>query len=414
MDGPAEYRFDARDGRAPSVAVDRPNAKVANVYTFLGARTEWGETGSGIDSADFERQKFVPSKTSAPGRASFTVNARLAEPDAHGDFDDSPYQYHVGWTDDGGVPAALDHRFADRELARVDAVVAASGPDQRGFISQTVGGALPQRVVERYSPGFDWQTDFYQQPARFAFPADTFQQTAQPERFTLDRPVTRKWNAAVFGPALPLMPRPETWAGRLGDNVSVAVQMFTDQGQNRYGNSRTTTARTALHRDGVLVARTDVAGAVRATVPAGKGAFRLETQATRQGVSELSTEVSAAWTFGSDTVAGETAAALPLLAVRFAPELDDRNRTAAGRPFAFPVYVQRNGSAKPGDVRTTVRVSYDDGATWQPVPLVKFGDRWLAAVKHPRDAKFVSLRASAKDRDGNAVEQTIIRAYGLK
>jgi hypothetical protein len=32
---------------------------------------------------------------------------------------------------------------------------------------------------------------------------------------------------------------------------------------------------------------------------------------------------------------------------------------------------------------------------------------------HPRGAHFVSLRGSARDAQGNRVEQTIIRAYGL-
>ncbi|MBB5957107.1 hypothetical protein FHS29_003700 [Saccharothrix tamanrassetensis] len=65
-------------------------------------------------------------------------------------------------------------------------------------------------------------------------------------------------------------------------------------------------------------------------------------------------------------------------------------------------------------MRTTVQVSYGDGGRWKPVPLVKLGERRVAAVSHPAGAKHVSLRASAEDKDGNAVEQTIIRAYALK
>ncbi|GGS45729.1 hypothetical protein [Actinokineospora fastidiosa] len=41
------------------------------------------------------------------------------------------------------------------------------------------------------------------------------------------------------------------------------------------------------------------------------------------------------------------------------------------------------------------------------------GDRWHAALTHPADARFVSLRAQAKDTRGNAVDQTIVRAYAL-
>jgi hypothetical protein len=77
--------------------------------------------------------------------------------------------------------------------------------------------------------------------------------------------------------------------------------------------------------------------------------------------------------------------------------------------------VQRNGSTDLSQLRKpAVQVSYDDGATWQPVHLVRSRDQWLAVVAHPKDAKFVSLKAQANDASGNTVDQTIIRAYGLK
>jgi hypothetical protein len=61
-----------------------------------------------------------------------------------------------------------------------------------------------------------------------------------------------------------------------------------------------------------------------------------------------------------------------------------------------------------------VQVSYDDGATWRPVPVLGTGLERTALVFHPRGDGFVSLRASAVDSNGNAVEQTIIHAYALK
>ncbi|MEO6087217.1 MAG: hypothetical protein ABIQ18_29310 [Umezawaea sp.] len=103
------------------------------------------------------------------------------------------------------------------------------------------------------------------------------------------------------------------------------------------------------------------------------------------------------------------------MAVRFAPSLDDHNRAPAGRAFAIPVYAQRNGSATASGVGTPeIGVSYDDGASWAPAKVIKANGRWLAVVHHPVGATFVSLKAKAKDADGNSVEQTIIRAYGLK
>ncbi|CCH33118.1 S8 family serine peptidase [Actinosynnema sp. NPDC047251] len=411
--GPAALEFDARAGKRITTRVDEPEAAPGNASTLIAMKTEWGDTGSGVVGNTFDRQFYVPSRTSWPGRAAFTVQSVLARPDGDGRFVGSPYQYHVSSTDDGGIPADLAYRYADRDLARVESRVAASGPGQAGFLDQVAGGPLPLRVLHRYSPGVDWYGSFTQMANPTAFPPDTYQSDAAARRFRVGPATAVEWNKAVFGPAFPAVRRADDWAGRRGDQVRVSVPLFTDQDPGHYGYSQVTKARTTLHRDGVPVAESPDAGSLYAVVPAGKGSFRLHTEASRDGVAELSTQVSATWTFTSDTVAGDPAA-LPLSAVRFAPRLDEHNRAAAGRPFAFPVYVQRNGAAKPGDVRATVQVSYDDGASWKPVPLVKTGERWIAAVLHPAGAKFVSLRASAEDRAGNAVEQTIIRAYALK
>ncbi|NUT99655.1 MAG: peptidase S8, partial [Saccharothrix sp.] len=412
VSGDMALHFDARDTRSPSFAVDRPNAKTATSAIFFDMKTDWGDTGYGLIGARPEDLLFRPSTTSAPGRGTFSASASLAEPDAAGTFVGSTYQYHVNWTYDGAVPAAMDRRFADRDLVRVQAVAHTSAEGQTGFLRQMAGGPLPLRVTEYYSPGVAWYGNFLQMPEPNAFPPQTYQSTARGRTFTAGRPVTERWNVAVFGPAFPLGQRVYEWAGRSGDEISVYVPLFSDQDPNHYGGSAVDKAQTTLRRNGVLVADSPYAGTVDATVPAGRAEYALHAQANRSGVSDLSTSVTADWTFTSDTVAGDPAA-LPLLAVRFAPALDDRNRARAGRPFAFPVYVQRNGVATPGDVRTSVQVSYDDGGSWRPVPLVKFGERWLAAVSHPADAKFVSLKASARDAAGNAVDQTIIRAYAL-
>lgn len=147
-------------------------------------------------------------------------------------------------------------------------------------------------------------------------------------------------------------------------------------------------------------------------VPAEPGTYRLEATATRS-VSPLSTQVTTAWTFRSrETLDFEP---LPAMAVRFAPHLDDQNRARAGVPFAIPVYVQQQPGAEYGRLRTlVVDVSYDDGQTWRPVPVLGVGLERTALVFHPLGEGFVSLRASAVDRHGNAVEQTIIHAYALK
>lgn len=63
-------------------------------------------------------------------------------------------------------------------------------------------------------------------------------------------------------------------------------------------------------------------------------------------------------------------------------------------------------------------VSYDDGATWKSVRTSPAGDgSYSATIAHPplsRTAGAVSLRVHAVDSQGNAVDQTTYRAYGLR
>ncbi|GAB2962093.1 S8 family serine peptidase [Saccharothrix stipae] len=413
--GPTEVVFDARAGKPIALSVDERGAEAGYTEVYFRRTASWGETGTGFIGFRPGGVLFVPSKTSAPGAASFSVAGRLAKPDGNGTYVGSPYQYSVAWEHDGAVPDRLDRSFHRRDLAKVTSLVASAGPGTTGFRDQMAGGPLPLEVAEYYSPGHDWYGDFLQLPEPQAFPPQSSQATAQPRRFTAGRPVTEKWNAAVFGPAFPTPSWASEWAGRRGDEVVVSVPMFTDQDSNHYGFSEVTAGRTTLHRDGVLLAESPYDGSVSGVVPAGRGTYQLHTEAERSGVAELSTRVVADWSFTSEHVAGQEPAALPLLAVRFAPSLDAENRAAAGRPFAFPVYVQRNGETDArGVAKPAVQVSFDDGRTWRPAPLVKVGQRWLAAVVHPAGAKFVSLKAQARDAAGNAVDQTIIRAYGLR
>ncbi|MEU4765953.1 S8 family serine peptidase [Actinosynnema sp. NPDC023794] len=413
--GPAEFVFDARAGKPIALSVDEKDAEVGYTEVFFSRTASWGDTGTGFIGFPPGAVLFVPSKTSAPGAASFDVAGRLAKPDGNGSYLGSPYQYNVAWRHDGAVPERLDRSFQRRDLVKVKSLVSSSGSGTTGFRDQMAGGPLPLELTEYYSPGVDWYGSFMQMPEPQAFPPQSSQSTALSRRFTAGRTVTEKWNAAVFGPAFPTSTAVHEWAERLGDEVVVSLPMFTDQDPNHAGFSEVSAARTTLHRDGVLLAESPDDGYVAGVVPPGKGVYQLHAEAERSGVAELSTRVVADWSFTSEHVAGEEPAALPLLAVRFAPSLDAENRAAAGRPFAIPVYVQRNGvTGAQGVAKPAVQVSFDDGTTWRPAPLVKVGQRWLAAVVHPAGAKFVSLKAQARDAAGNAVDQTIIRAYGLR
>ncbi|MBP2330010.1 subtilisin family serine protease [Kibdelosporangium banguiense] len=414
VDRDTHLTLDARQGRKVSIAVERPNAQPGNTVMLAEANTASGYTNAGFGGVDFERQLWVPSRTSLPGAARFLVQARLAEPDGKGGFEGSDYQYNVFWENDGRVPDNLHRVFKDRSLGRVNTVSAAQAPDKMGYRDHMAGGPMPLRVTEYFSPELEWGMLFAQMRMAEFF-QETLMFTARPRRFAAGTERTERWNLAVFGPALPDNPVPDRWAGRLGDYMQVALPMFTDQSSTHVGYSEVDSARTTLSRDGKIIGQSNLAGTWDGEIPADRGTYKLDVATKRSGIAELSTAVQTTWTFASETVAGNTPAPLPLLVVRFAPLLDDNNRAPAGKPFMIPVYAQRNGTTSTEGVQTpSIQVSYDDGETWRPAGVSRFGSRWMALVDHPAGAKYVSLKARTQDAAGNAVDQTIIRAYALK
>ena len=179
--------------------------------------------------------------------------------------------------------------------------------------------------------------------------------------------------------------------------------------------------RTALYRDDVLIGESPFAGRGVFMLPPEPAQYRLEVTAVHDPRLELSTWVTAAWTFTSAHVeggggkGGGKGGGLPqaLSAVRFAPVLDEANALPAGRGHVVPVRVDgQAGSAAGAVAALSVDASFDDGDTWQPVRTVLLPGGGLAIVP-PAGPGYVSLRATARDTGGNTVEVTIIRAYRI-
>ncbi|MFB9200010.1 S8 family serine peptidase [Nonomuraea spiralis] len=225
-------------------------------------------------------------------------------------------------------------------------------------------------------------------------------------RYRAGQVATEWWNRGVFGPSLPSGDQRGDSVSRTGDVISADLWMFGD-GRGSLGYSSRAGEHTALYRDGVLVGEAPSLTA-GFSVPAGRAEYRLVAEAERGAPATLSTRVSAAWTFRSDTT--DALARLPVSVVSFAPELDARNTAPAGRSFTVPVSVRPLPGSAAGRTRDlSVEVSYDDGATWAKAQ-VRHSE---VVLRHPDGDGFVSLRAKSIDVSGNVVEQTVIRAYRI-
>jgi Subtilisin-like serine proteases len=343
----------------------------------------------------------------------------------------TPYLYHLAWVRAGRVLTGLtrDVRRADLATVRarygrqVDGTsawtrtlgivpgVSESGwlalipftlPYERTEYLNTDGGIRWDREFEEWLPGAhggDEQTVAIQDVRGLVYRRGT---------------VTReRWNQGVFGPTLASPTEPEEWISRTGDRLFVVSPVHGD-GAGHPGWSLTESVSLALYRDGEKIGEADELGAVF-DVPAGDAEYRIEATATRGAPFTLSTRVEAVWSFRSRHVSGDDPVRLPLSTVRFSPPLDGRNAAPVGRLFAVPVSVSGQPGSAAARIRSlVVEVSYDDGRTWERARVVAVGGTGVVLLRHPEEAGYVSLRATATDRAGNSVRQTVIRAYALR
>ncbi|MDH6625848.1 subtilisin family serine protease [Streptomyces sp. LBL] len=198
---------------------------------------------------------------------------------------------------------------------------------------------------------------------------------------------------------------------RTGDKLTFAVPELSDSAPEHYASvdNIQDTAKGTLYKDGQLVGDTTLGGLGTFDVPAAKASYRLVLDARRTaGWAAYSTGTHTEWSFASAHT--DQRAALPLLSVGYdVDKLDLLNRAERKHTSKLGLSVRdQSGDVAVGDLKAWV--SYDDGASWKEAK-VKKGELKL---KHPKGAEFVSLRVRAADANGDAVDQTVLRAFGLK
>ncbi|MFI7643325.1 hypothetical protein [Nonomuraea sp. NPDC049400] len=323
------------------------------------------------------------------------------------------HRYELAFTAEARVPARLQQRARTKELATVQNAYHGSGSRYVQAALRFFGGALDHRWTFRMRAGVSGTEHFT---------PGTWSQSTHGDHGALDylfapditlragKTTNVSWNKAVTGPGL-LGDGP--WAVRDGNTIQTSLPLYADgAGHPRWPSSRSgdvDKGSQTLYRDGQLVSSSEVADTGTFDVPADTARYQLVCDIARTADWwPLSTKVNAAWTFRSS--AADNGKPLPLLTVRFAPDVDLNNAAPANRAFTIPVEVERQTGSAPARVTSlTVEASYDDGATWQPAPVIGRTVR----VQHPA-ARYVSLRAKAADAGDNQVELTIIRAYQLR
>ncbi|HEY0451942.1 S8 family peptidase [Actinophytocola sp.] len=427
--GGKHYNSIAQPGLAldgdTTVDVDPRIAKPVSVTPPVQAQLALGDIGYSVDtetsgfSSGFITDDLSILSTAQLGEAlpGTTVNGSVNTQwlGTDGAF------YGLAWYPPGEYPTGFTKVVDRRDLATLNAEFGAGGEGHSGLRlafpfpesgSAFVFGAgfdvtLPGKRTEYVTTeGVRWLTSLWQNDAA----RNTVAQFDAPMRsYRPGRSYPARFNHAVFGPGLPATDFP--WVYRFADEIGVSIPLFTDADGNA-GYSAVKSGSTKLYLGNELVGEsTDPGWGSFTDLPAAAGDYRLTTEAVRTADFDVTTAVSAEWTFSSSHVDGDQPAAVALNTVRFLPVLDGANSAPAGRPFLVPLAMQDETGALQRPRELTVEASYDEGKSWQQVPVLF---NLVAALHHPAGASSVSLRASASDRDGNTVKQTVIRAYKLR
>ncbi|MFE0026852.1 S8 family serine peptidase [Amycolatopsis sp. NPDC059021] len=339
--------------------------------------------------------------------------------------DRSDYQYDLYYPSAGSIPANLVHEARAADVAAVTMayhgyakefppMVSALVVGPEGAIDRGGMSAAPQSEQRRYFTPGGWRLQV--QGVEFsdtaALPGGTL--VDGPRTLAAGKSYRIDWNAAVIGPAFTgTTGSGRPWVSQTKDYaLDVTLPVFSDAAGHSsgtdyiYGLDRGTTS---AYLDGRLLGTQNSPGRGVFQAPARFGTYRITTEVTRDKPWwPASTKFSGEWT----VVPGpRVEGPLGMLAVGFAPPADLRNIVPGGKEISFPVTVTRQDSP-PKVTALSVEISYDDGATWQPVELTPDGPQWTAKVRHPVSG-FASLRAKATDDKGNAVSQTITRAYQI-
>ncbi|WP_307860206.1 S8 family serine peptidase [Actinokineospora baliensis] len=415
VDRESSVALDATGGRLVSTTVDGTQTTLVSGELSLVSGSPTGERTSALVWFYRPGQKVyvVPTQGKVTDHT-FLLSYRTI-------LDAPGSSYNLAFLEQGKIP---DGRFTarPRDLARVDARYYAQSAPAKSLRADyalldapgTNTGALqvrelavPSARTEYYTAGPTWQHVFA------VFPEDTSDSESSVS-YKIYQPgrSASHWNRAPLSPSLGA---PEVGFGisRLGGRLLVVTAPLSggDPDQSTV-LAAAATGDTVLTRDGAVLGTSGQPGVGLFPIPDTPGRYTLRTTVDRAVPwSTLGTHADITWTF-QEAGAG-SATPPPVLVVRTAAEVDDQGAARRGTFLPIRLSTQRPPGA-PTSRLTTLHTDYstDDGRTWRQAPTLHIGTgEGLALVKNPSTTGFVSLRITARDANGNSVEQTVIRAY---
>ena len=399
----------AAAGAAVAIIVRTPDMPAWTVWRPVGDR----EPIPSLVVANDDGQKLLEA---AGGKGRPTIDLTLET--------SSPYLYDVFHVERGRVPDRIVHRVTRDNTVRISSRYAETGGF--GWAKEQRFGWRPwqeyawndtQRFVRTPKVREEWVSagdSIWQHRVHYYYTWDDMNpigggMTEVPRSYAARSTLTEGWFTPVVRPAAV----PGMVSARTADTLALWVPEFVDATHGHFQVAEGDPVGAKLWRDGKLLAELPDARRDVGTTAA-PAAYRLDLTTERGGEEWLwATRTETSWEFRSGRPAPGRTEPLPLLQVGYAVPADLTGYVSGRHPHLLGLTVwHQEGLRPPRGTTLRVEVSLDEGAKWRSVPVIRHGDGYRAVL--PAGHGSVSLRVHARDNAGNAVTQTVIRAYGLK
>ncbi|MEV6109920.1 S8 family serine peptidase [Streptomyces sp. NPDC051940] len=409
----ARAKAAAEAGAAALITVNDAPGRLYETYTDAH-----GLTLAGVHTLDGAR--LVAEAKSGDGTLNLTERR------------DPAYQYDLVQQQHGAFPGhPMAYAPGHDELARIDtrfhspwaSGLTPAGIGRRVFVPSWAG-SVGANQAERYPAT---RTDYVTAPPakdgrwteehRFGLSGagvDNLLERAPARTYEAGRKYAGDWFEPVNGPRS----GEGSWRpSRTSNGIAWNIPAWSGSGAGHIAFSPATLGDTELRRDGVRITGFGGAGGWSTGLTAEERSYSLILNTRRDtGKWDLTTATHTEWGFRSAAPKpGTPSQEIPLLDVAYDVPVDLNGDVPAGRRTTLGL----SAAAYTGGATATsaaLQVSYDEGATWQPVTLQQDGaGRWTAALDVPaRAGGTVSLKTSAEGPGGLSVTQEVIRAFGLK
>ncbi|RRS00423.1 hypothetical protein [Glycomyces terrestris] len=430
-ENPVEILVDGSKAKPLGFDLDREaqtESVMIDVFSYGPDHEEGGGAWLGLWAQPGGDMYAVPTgRLSSADDVGYVLREGLSSPEGTTD----PYSYNLFRHGTGGFRGDLTPPVRDRNLARIDMDYQALGaegvfnrqelsehPDYPAGMYITTGEvALPSSRTEFFTadPEVEWEHRAY-------FPYDGGPGSAwdlvHHRSGVLDAGSVQDmaWNNAPLSVGIDNIGQdwpPATFVR--WDELGVLYfgpWMFSSSAGGEGIHSEYLPGKISLVQDGQVIAQNSEIGLGLDPGRVEAGELTITASADRNAPwTPLGTHSEAAWTFDYDPAGNPV---LPVSVVEFAAS-GIVNGAAEGGTVQDVVleFAQQPGADEQECAAMTFEVSFDDGATWTPVPLDRDGNTATASLALPDDAAFASVRFTAADEDGNTVSHETIRSYAI-